>query len=86
MEERRAFCPKPGHVYLLAPDAAPYECLASDIKSNAVLRHINTGWTMLVHGVGIYSNGRIDWAYSTDGHFSDGEDVCVSLLSHTDEE
>ena len=28
-----------------------------------------SGWTFKAHGLGMYSDGRIDWDYSTGGRF-----------------
>lgn len=42
------------------------------------VQNIKSGWTMYVHGLSVYPGkfvDRIDWEYSTGGHFEDGKDV-----------
>lgn len=35
------------------------------------MRNTVTGWTMVVHGCGMYPDGTIDWDYSSGGKFED---------------
>ena len=42
------------------------------------VQNIKSGWTMYAHGLHIYPGkfvDKIDWEYSTGGHFEDGKDV-----------
>lgn len=66
---RRAFNPYTGDVYE-NEGGGRYRCLFSEAWDNtAVFRNVASGWTFTAHGVGIYSNGLIDWDYSTGGRF-----------------
>ena len=37
---------------------------------NPTLMNVNTGWEMVVHGLGQYDDGKIDWDFSTGGFWS----------------
>lgn len=37
----------------------------------ALVRSTITGWTMIIHGINVYSDGTIDWDFSTDGHWTE---------------
>ena len=67
---------KPGCLYaLVGHDEILLECLEAITVDNyspycAVLRSVKTGWTMVCHGTNMYSDGTIDWDFSTNGYFS----------------
>lgn len=46
-----------------------YQCLKSCDDNTAIFKS-SGGWICTAHGIGIYSNGLIDWDYSTNGHFA----------------
>ena len=37
---------------------------------NPTLMNVKTGWEMVVHGLGKYDDGKIDWDFSTGGYWS----------------
>ena len=37
--------------------------------STAMLSNISSGWTFVAHEIQLYDNGKIEWAYSTGGHY-----------------
>ena len=37
---------------------------------NPTLMNVKTGWEMVVHGLGQYDDGKIDWDFSTGGCWS----------------
>ena len=58
---------------------------------NPTLMNVRTGWEMVVHGLGIYDDGKIDWDFSTGGFWSYmGEDpeyiAAVKKIDETCEE
>lgn len=72
--ERTPFSPEVGQIYSLASDyGGDFYCERLQYGSafNAWMVNVRSGWRFLAHGVGIYPDGRIDWDYSTDGHFTD---------------
>ena len=44
-------------------------------KHSALVRSTITGWTMVVHGTNIYEDGSIDWDFSTNGHWTDKDEL-----------
>lgn len=36
---------------------------------NACFQNIKSGWILMAHDIRQYADGRIDWAYSTNGHW-----------------
>lgn len=38
---------------------------------DARFTQIDSHWTFVAHSVRMYDDGRIDWWYSTGGHFND---------------
>lgn len=67
-DSRKPFSPEKGERYENA-GGGEYECIWSDGSRLAKFTNVKSYWTLVAHGVGIYSDGRIDWDYSTDGHF-----------------
>lgn len=71
---RQAFEPEAGGAYE-NEGGGTFRCLKSYRwlydRSTAVMQNVKSGWTFTAHGIGIYKDGRIDWDYSTDGHFGE---------------
>lgn len=71
MEYRKTRQPlimKPGEIYFMI-SGAEVECLAfkqgaTPDETLAIVRLLISGWTVLVHGPGIYADDLIDWNYS----------------------
>jgi hypothetical protein len=69
-DTRRKFMPKERHFYQ-NKDGRIYQCIhAQPEKGTAIMKDINSGWTLQAHGCGIYRDGTIDWDYST-GDYDD---------------
>lgn len=66
---RKSFTPAEGEIYENEGGGA-FRCLYRNSKYEAVMRNIGSGWTFTAHGIGIYDDGKIDWDYSTGGHFT----------------
>lgn len=59
--------PEPGKAY---PNKGGSEFLCLRIQSGIpIMRNTRSGWTMEVHNVWQYEDGKIEWDYSTNGHF-----------------
>ena len=70
---RKSFVPVPGHTYC-NEGGGSYKCISvSPLTGDARLRNVISGWTFDAHGVGIYPNGSIDWDWSKNGCFEEGE-------------
>lgn len=70
---RKSFVPVVGQVYQ-NEGGGSYECISvSPFTEDACMRNVVSGWTFDAHGVGIYPNGSIDWDWSKNGHFAEGE-------------
>lgn len=67
--ERKSLYPELGDIYE-ACSGGEYVVTGVSLDS-AVLKSLGTGWTMTVHDLGVYKDGRIDWSHSTNGHFED---------------
>lgn len=65
--ERKSLYPELGDIYE-ACSGGEYVVTGVSLDS-AVLKSLGTGWTMTVHDLGVYKDGRIDWSHSTNGHF-----------------
>ena len=65
--ERKSLYPELGDIYE-ACSGGEYVVTGVSLDS-AVLKSLGTGWTMTVHDLGVYQDGRIDWSHSTNGHF-----------------
>lgn len=69
---REGFTPKTGEVYE-NQGGGTYRCLWGRTGAGcreAKMQNVKSGWTFIAHGCGIYEDGRIDWDYSTGGHFA----------------
>lgn len=66
---RTRFTPCIGETFTLNGCTAEYTCLKIVGKYEAVLKNRKTGWTLTANGIGYYTDGTIDWDFSTDGHF-----------------
>lgn len=69
---RKPFKPVRGCQYRLASDyPADYICTWVDPNNDeADMMNITSKWTTHCHGLGMYVDNRIDWDYSTGGHFN----------------
>lgn len=70
-----------GETYMMT-SGSEVECLAyrqgsTPDETLAIVRLLISGWTVLVHGPGIYADDLIDWNYSGReyGHISHAEAV-----------
>ena len=60
--------PKIGEIYRNR-NGADYRCVGFDHES-AILENVETGWTLVAHGVQQYEDGTIEWNISGKGHFA----------------
>lgn len=69
---RRGFRPEVGGVYE-NEGGGTFRCTALFhwLYNAAVMQNVKSGWTFRANGIGIYEDGRIDWDYSTGGHFEE---------------
>lgn len=68
-ESRLPFVPKPGEVYE-NEGGGTYRCLSVDgYTGSARMSNTASGWTFDAYHIGIYSDRKIDWWYSTNGQF-----------------
>lgn len=65
--ERRSLYPELGDI--LTNISGGEYCVTGISLDTAILCSLASGWTMTVHDLGIYDNGRVDWSHSTGGHF-----------------
>ena len=74
---RKRITPEPGKVYTLKSNnsiiTSMFRCVSSQ-AGTAVFRNVASGWTFTAHGVAQYSDGEIDWDFSTGGHWE--ESIC----------
>lgn len=66
--KRTRFTPEAGKTYE-NEGGGSFHCLSSGPAGEAVMQNVASLWTIDAHGCGIYEDGRIDWDYSTGGHF-----------------
>ena len=69
--------PEIGQIYSLK-NGGEYRCIqVSDVdrveqgECSAVLVRDKDGWTLTAHGLQKNANGKVEWDYSTGGHWSD---------------
>lgn len=55
------------NLLVLRKVADPYSEFTYRVRSST------TGWTMTIHGVNMYSDGSIDWDFSTNGYYTEME-------------
>ena len=65
--KRRSYYPELGDI--LENISGGRYCVTGVSLDSAVLCNIANGWTMTVHDLGIYDNGKVDWSHSTGGYF-----------------
>ena len=65
--KRRSYYPELGDI--LENISGGSYCVTGVSLDSAVLCNIASGWTMTVHDLGIYDNGKVDWSHSTGGYF-----------------
>ena len=71
---REHFDPYPGRIYK-NNGGGQFICIATgDDTYSAVMKNIESGWTITANGIGIYEDGTIDWDYSTGGYFDSLKD------------
>ncbi len=68
--QRTKFTPRPGATYE-NKGGGSFRCIRSGPTGEAVMQNVKSLWTCVVHGCGFYEDGRIDWDYSTGGHFEE---------------
>lgn len=70
MSERKYITPIYGNLYE-NKNGAVYRCVSVcyDGDHSAMMRRIKDGWTILCHGIQQYPDGKIEWNYSTGGHW-----------------
>lgn len=62
---------EPGKVYPNR-NGKCYLCKSVDGK-NATMERTTDHWTLIAHGIKLYEDGTIEWAYSTGGHWKKEE-------------
>lgn len=65
--ERHSYYPELGDI--IENISGGSYCVTGVSLDSAVLCSITSGWTMTVHDLGIYDNGKVDWSHSTGGYF-----------------
>lgn len=68
----RKFTPIVGELYQNR-NGWNYRCEHVLPNGCAVMSRESDGWTFTAHGFTQYSDGKIEWDYSTDGHWEGGE-------------
>ena len=69
--KREKFSPAVGDEYINQGNGSIFRCVEClDEPGTAILQNTASGWTFKAHGLGMYSDGRIDWDFSTGGHFA----------------
>lgn len=67
---RTRFTPEVNKIYTNA-GGGEYKCLRIISEGKAVMQNTKSRWTLNANGCGIYSDGKIDWDYSTNGYFAE---------------
>lgn len=71
MNNRAKFNPAVGDEYINEGNGIIYRCIEClDEPGTAILQSTESGWTFKAHGLGMYSDGMIDWDFSTGGRFA----------------
>lgn len=65
---RTSFVPIVGGVYR-NKGGGYYKCIGFDLVDRPIMKNTASGWTFTAHGIGIYTDGLIDWDFSTKGRF-----------------
>lgn len=70
------FIPTVGETYSL-PYGGQFKCLKVTERNqrNAIMRNIQSGWTVEVHHIYLREDGKIEWDYSSGGTFTKEEDL-----------
>ena len=50
-------------------NGSDFVCRAVNENEDALMERVTDGWTLTAHGIAIFSNGTIEWDYSTGGHW-----------------
>ena len=73
-ERSAPFYPTEGATYR-NQGGGEFRCIkASSVYHDAWMINVKSGWAFTAHGCRIYSDGSIEWDYSTGGHFE--KEVC----------
>ena len=79
-DERRSFRPVEQEVYE-NHGGGTFRCMAKPFgrgrRWSAIMQNVKSGWTFIAKDIRRYPDGRIDWAYSTQGHFMEVHDETV---------
>ena len=73
----QSFTPEVGKVYH-NHGGGDFKCThVFAYRRAAEMQNIRSGWTLVAHGIRQYTDGSIEWDYSTDGTFKtvDGGEV-----------
>ena len=69
--KREKFSPAVGDEYINQGNGSSFRCVEClDEPGTAILQNTESGWTFKAHGLGMYSNGFVDWDFSTGGRFA----------------
>ena len=68
---RTPFCPIKGETY--QNEGGGFFVCINENGTNPTMENIRSGWKFTANGTGIYEDGKIDWDYSTGGHFAEME-------------
>lgn len=69
--KRTPFTPEIGKTYE-NEGGGTYRCLRrEDDWTSYTMQNVSSGWTLIAHGIGIYEDGKIDWDWSSGGHFEE---------------
>lgn len=72
--DKRRFRPVPGETYE-NHGGGVFRCLkvfGRRSRWSGVMQNIESGWTFVAKDILRYPDGRIEWMYSTQGHFEEG--------------
>ena len=68
---REKFTPCVGEEYVNEGNGIVYRCIECfEDQTEAILRSNESGWKFKAHGLAMYTDGMIDWDFSTGGHFA----------------
>lgn len=71
MEYPQLIDPEAGKVYL-NHNGCTYYCIKRIDAETAVMVQQSDSWTLVAHRIRQYTDGRIEWDHSTDGHWPGG--------------
>ena len=69
--KREKFSPAVGDEYINQGNGSIFRCIKClEEPGTAILQNTESGWTFKANGLGMYSDGMIDWDFSTGGRFA----------------